>query len=82
MVGTPTPGRSNASAATLQPCSLRGKAHGEIVNATAVVLDEAGSNTARQLIRRRYGTHGWIAVLSNALRRGRSDTIGIEITAA
>ncbi|WP_040778135.1 PPOX class F420-dependent oxidoreductase [Nocardia pneumoniae] len=69
-------------AVTLQPCSLRGKAHGEIVNATAVVLDQASSDAARRLIRRRYGIQGWIATLGSWLRRGRSDTIGIEITAA
>ncbi|MFX0574514.1 PPOX class F420-dependent oxidoreductase [Nocardia nepalensis] len=69
-------------AVTLQPCSLRGKAHGEIVTGTAVVLDNAGSDKARRLIRRRYGIQGWIAALSSWLRRGRSDTIGIEITAA
>lgn len=67
---------------TLQPCNVRGKTHGKIVKGTAVVLDEAASVEARDVIRRRYGIQGWIAYLSSRLRSGKNGIIGIEITAA
>lgn len=67
---------------TLQPCNVRGKTHGEIVKGTAVLLDEAASVNARNVVRRRYGIQGWIAYLASWLQRGKNGNIGIEITTA
>ncbi|TQM33070.1 hypothetical protein FB390_4783 [Nocardia bhagyanarayanae] len=67
---------------TVQQCTIRGKARGEIVRGTAVLLDEAATAKARQLIRHRYGFQGWIATLSSRLRRGDNANIGIEISAS
>ncbi|MEV6772082.1 PPOX class F420-dependent oxidoreductase [Nocardia sp. NPDC051030] len=67
---------------TVQPCDLRGKVHGDVVEGTAAVLDAAGSDRVRGLIKRRYGIAGLVTVLGSQLRRGKSGTIGIEIAAA
>lgn len=67
---------------TLQPCDVRGKTHGEIVKGRAVVLDDAGSDRVRDLIKRKYGIMGWLTITGSKLRRGNAGTIGIEITAA
>lgn len=67
---------------TLQPCDVRGKTHGEIVKGTAVVLDAAGSDRARALIRKRYGILGILAIGGSLIRRGKSGTIGIEVSPA
>ncbi|WP_067821667.1 PPOX class F420-dependent oxidoreductase [Nocardia inohanensis] len=67
---------------TLQPCDVRGKTHGEIVKGTAVLLDTAGSDRTRALIRKRYGIIGALTVVGSVLRRGKGGTIGIEVTAA
>ncbi|MGV9664039.1 PPOX class F420-dependent oxidoreductase [Nocardia niigatensis] len=69
-------------AVTLQPCDLRGKTHGEIVKGSATVLDAAGSERVRDLIKRRYGIQGWLAITFSKLRRGSEGTIGIEIVPA
>lgn len=67
---------------TLQPCDVRGKTTGEIVKGTALVLDEAGSDRTRNLIKRRYGILGALTIGGSLLRRGKSGTIGIEVTPA
>ncbi|WP_067686545.1 PPOX class F420-dependent oxidoreductase [Nocardia jejuensis] len=67
-------------AVTVAPCDVRGKLKGEAVNATATVLDEAGSDRVRGLIKRRYGIQGLLVVLGSQLRRGKNATVGIEIT--
>jgi PPOX class probable F420-dependent enzyme len=68
-------------AVTLQPCTMSGKPSGEVVNATARILDEAGTERVRQLIRRKYGLPGWLTVSGSILRRGRQGTVGLEFTA-
>ncbi|MEV5650833.1 PPOX class F420-dependent oxidoreductase [Nocardia sp. NPDC052254] len=73
--------RRNAEV-TLQPCNYSGTPHGEVVRGTGTVLDEAGSDRVRSLIKRKYSLMGWLVVTGSVLRRGRKGTIGIEITAA
>lgn len=65
---------------TLQPCDLRGKPSGEVVDGTATILDEAGSDHARDLIKKKYGVIGWVTVTGSVLRRGKTGTIGIAIS--
>ncbi|MBL1073802.1 PPOX class F420-dependent oxidoreductase [Nocardia sp. 2] len=66
---------------TVQPCDVRGKPHGDVVKGTATILDAAGSDRVRGLIKKRYGLQGLFIVGGSVLRRGKSGTIGIEITA-
>ncbi|WP_306357471.1 MULTISPECIES: PPOX class F420-dependent oxidoreductase [unclassified Nocardia] len=66
---------------TLQPCDAMGKPRGPVVSGTGVVLDAAGTDRARALIKRKYGIMGWLGVQGSLLRRGRGGTIGLEITA-
>ncbi|GAB4586467.1 PPOX class F420-dependent oxidoreductase [Nocardia sp. IFM 10818] len=67
---------------TLQPCDVRGKPHGEVVKGTATVLDAAGSDRVRALVKKRYGLQGLLVVTGSVLRRGKQGTVGIEITPA
>ncbi|MCX4092829.1 PPOX class F420-dependent oxidoreductase [Nocardia sp. alder85J] len=69
-------------AVTVQACNASGKPQGdEVVEATAHILDEAGGDRTRTLIKKRYSLPGWLVVTASTLRRGRNGTVGIEITA-
>lgn len=72
----------NNPAVTLQPCSVGGKPRGAVVNGTARILDDAGTDRVRGLIKRKYSLQGWLIVTTSQWRRGRTGTVGIEITAA
>ncbi|MFC4604485.1 PPOX class F420-dependent oxidoreductase [Rhodococcus kronopolitis] len=67
---------------TVGPCDVRGNPKGDPVEATAVVLDDAGTEHAREVIAKRYGVLGWLTVKGSLLRRGRAGTVGLAITAA
>ncbi|WP_330230085.1 PPOX class F420-dependent oxidoreductase [Nocardia sp. NBC_00508] len=69
-------------AVTVQPCGATGKPHGEVVEATARILDADGTERVRKLLRRKYWLTGPLIILGSNLRRGKSGTIGIEITPA
>ena len=71
--------RRNA-AVTLQPCSATGTPHGSTLDGTARILDAAGSERVRRLIKRKYPVSGRLIVAGSLLRRGRQGTVGIEIT--
>lgn len=71
----------NNPAVTLQPCSASGKPRGAVVNGTARILDDTGSDRVRGLIKRKYSLLGWLTITGSQLRRGRTGTLGIEITA-
>jgi uncharacterized protein len=62
------------------PCDVRGRPTGEQVPGHAVVLDEAGSEHVRDLLRRKYGLLGRITLWGSRIRRGNDGTIGIRIT--
>lgn len=66
----------------MQPCDFRGKTHGDIVKGSATVLDAAGSERVRDLIKRRYGIMGWVSITLSKVRRGDTGTIGLEIVPA
>ncbi|GAB2696816.1 PPOX class F420-dependent oxidoreductase [Nocardia thraciensis] len=68
-------------AVTLHPCNATGKPRGAVIDGTARVLDDAGSERVRGLIKRKYSVQGWLVVTGSVLRRGRQGTVGIEITA-
>ncbi|MFC6012236.1 PPOX class F420-dependent oxidoreductase [Nocardia lasii] len=67
-------------AVTMQPCSVRGDAHGAVVAGTARLLDGAETEQVRSALRRKYWLTGWFVILGSNLRRGKAGTIGIEIT--
>lgn len=65
----------------VQACDVRGKnLQGQPVEGTATVLDAAGTDRARNAIKKKYGILGWILVKASLLRRGKSGTVGISIT--
>ena len=65
---------------TVAACDVRGKQSGEPVSGTARLLDAEGPERVRSLLKRKYGIAGRLALLGSLVRRGRSGTIGIEIT--
>lgn len=67
---------------TLQVCDIKGKPKGDIVKATAAILDDAGTERARDVIKKKYGILGWVTVKGSELRRGKSGTVGIAIQPA
>ncbi|MGO4613154.1 PPOX class F420-dependent oxidoreductase [Nocardia sp. 2YAB30] len=69
-------------AVTLQPCTASGKPHGEVVEGTGRILDADGTERVRKLLRRKYWLTGPLVILVSNLRRGKSGTIGVEITLA
>jgi PPOX class probable F420-dependent enzyme len=62
------------------PCDVRGNPTGASVPARAEILDDAGSDRARELIARKYGILGRITMFGSRLRRGRKGTVGIAVT--
>ena len=66
---------------TVAACDVRGNPKGPAVEATAEILDDAGTDRARDAIAKRYGLLGWITMKGSLLRRGRTGTIGLAVTA-
>jgi PPOX class probable F420-dependent enzyme len=62
------------------PCDVRGRPLGEQVPGHAVVLDQAGTDHVRDLLRRKYRLLGWLTLFGSRIRRGRDGTIGVRIT--
>ncbi|MEV0246957.1 PPOX class F420-dependent oxidoreductase [Nocardia sp. NPDC050712] len=69
-------------AVTVQPCDVKGKPRGEVVQGTGRVLDADGSDMVRKLIKKKYFLMGPLVILGSNLRRGKAGTIGLEITPA
>ncbi|MEU4341082.1 PPOX class F420-dependent oxidoreductase [Nocardia sp. NPDC023852] len=69
-------------AVTLQPCTASGKPHGEVVEGTGRILEADGTERVRKLLRRKYWLTAPLIILVSNLRRGKSGTIGVEITLA
>ncbi|WP_433621270.1 PPOX class F420-dependent oxidoreductase [Nocardia sp. CA-120079] len=69
-------------AVTLQPCNPSGKPRGEVIEGTGRVLDAADTERVRKLIKKKYWLLGPILVTASSIRRGKSGTIGLEITPA
>ncbi|MFI6430907.1 PPOX class F420-dependent oxidoreductase [Rhodococcus oryzae] len=65
---------------TVAACDVRGNQKGDAIAATAVVLDDAGTEHAREVITHKYGILGWITVKGSLLRRGKTGTIGLAVT--
>jgi PPOX class probable F420-dependent enzyme len=69
-------------AVVVQACDVRGKqTYGDPVSGTAEILDDAGSDRARAVVQKKYGILGWVTVKGSVLRRGKSGSVGLAITA-
>ncbi|AXK84450.1 PPOX class F420-dependent oxidoreductase [Nocardia farcinica] len=70
-------------AVTVQVCDARGKKlSGPVLPGTGRVLDAAGTEHVRALLKRKYKLLATVALLGSTLRRGKAGTIGLEITPA
>lgn len=67
-------------AVTVQPCDYKGTPRGEVLHGTGRILDTAGTERVRRLIRRKYRLTGPLVIFGSLLRRGKAGTVGIEIT--
>ncbi|WP_378730549.1 PPOX class F420-dependent oxidoreductase [Nocardia brasiliensis] len=71
----------NNPALTVQTCDPSGKrTRGDIVEGIGHVLDADGTERVRKLLKRKYWLLGPVIVMGSILRRGKSGTVGIEIT--
>jgi len=64
---------------TVAPCTMRGKPTGATVEATAALLDAAGTARVQQEIGRKYGWLGRVLVNRAARRGGVHASIGIRV---
>ncbi|MGH3758510.1 PPOX class F420-dependent oxidoreductase [Actinophytocola sp.] len=71
--------RNNADV-ELAECDLRGRPRGPSVKGTARILDAAGSERGRTLLKRKYGLTGRIVIGSSALFRGRTASLCLAIS--
>lgn len=75
----------NSNRAQVSACDMRGKVTGPVVDATAELLDQAGTDHAKRLIDSKYGltakAFGLMAAVRGLLGT-RSDRVGIKITIA
>lgn len=74
----------NSSRAQIAPCDMRGNVQGAYVDATAVLLDEAGTEHVKRLIAGKYGLMNKLFSVMGTVRRllgrGQEDRVGIAIT--
>ncbi|WP_107657648.1 PPOX class F420-dependent oxidoreductase [Nocardia suismassiliense] len=72
--------RRNAEV-TLQQCDGRGRPKGdEVFAGTATILDAEGTQRVRDLVSRKYGVIGTVAIKSHKLFRGAEASVGLAIT--
>lgn len=69
----------NNGAVEVAECDLRGRPRGAVVTGRARVLDAAGSERGRALLKRKYGITGRIVIGASVLRRGRTGTVCLAI---
>ncbi|MFC7449830.1 PPOX class F420-dependent oxidoreductase [Rhodococcus daqingensis] len=69
------------SRVTIAACDVRGNQKGEAIEASAAILDDAGTDHARAVIARKYGVLGWITMKGSLIRRGKTGTIGLAVVA-
>ncbi|MET7297708.1 PPOX class F420-dependent oxidoreductase [Embleya sp. NPDC005575] len=69
----------NSGKVTVTACDVRGNAHGEAVPGHASLLDAAGTERYRGLVRGKFGLVGRMTLLGSRLRRGKAGTIGVRV---
>jgi PPOX class probable F420-dependent enzyme len=70
-----------SSKVLVAPCDFGGRPTGGSMPARATILDAAGTERVRHLMRRKYGLSGRLTLFLSRLRRGRDGTVAIRITA-
>jgi PPOX class probable F420-dependent enzyme len=74
----------NSARAEIASCDARGRTSADYVPASAVLLDDAGTQKVRDLVNAKYGLMGKgiqaMGKLRSALGRGSNQQVGIEIT--
>jgi uncharacterized protein len=60
-------------------CDFRGNPSGPGVRGHARLLDAAGTERTRRLMKAKYGVLGWVTITGSLLRRGRDGSVGIAI---
>ncbi|QKV90782.1 PPOX class F420-dependent oxidoreductase [Streptomyces sp. NA02950] len=63
------------------PCDVRGNPTGEQLPAIAGICDAATTERYRGLVARKYGMLGRLTLVGSRLRRGKTGTVGIRISA-
>jgi len=66
-------------AITVAPCTFGGEPLGPAVPGRAEIMDDAGRDRVRSLIKRKYGLVGWLTVTGSQLRHGAAGTVGVRI---
>ncbi|MGC0415807.1 PPOX class F420-dependent oxidoreductase [Embleya sp. AB8] len=69
----------NSGRVTVAECDARGNARGDAVPGHAELLDAAGTEHCRALIRRKFGLTGRLTLLGSRLRRGVDGTVGVRV---
>ncbi|MFI1382113.1 PPOX class F420-dependent oxidoreductase [Embleya sp. NPDC020886] len=69
----------NGGRVTVTACDARGRTGGEAVPGHASLLDAAGTEHYRDLIRRKFGIVGRMTLLGSRLRRGTAGTVGVRV---
>ncbi|HSA50167.1 MAG TPA: PPOX class F420-dependent oxidoreductase [Yinghuangia sp.] len=65
----------------LAECTFKGAPLGPGIAGTGRVLDAPeDAERVRSLIKKKYGITGWLTVQASVLRRGRTGTLGLELT--
>lgn len=74
----------NSSRARVAPCDMRGNVRGEYTDATADLLDEAGTDRVKRLIDAKYGLMAKVFSLMESVRArfgsGPGPRVGIRIS--
>ncbi len=69
----------NSGRVTVAPCTMRGRPTGAAVDATATLLDAAGTAKVQEAIGSKYGWIGRTLVNRSAKRGGAHASIGIRV---
>ncbi|AMY19133.1 MULTISPECIES: PPOX class F420-dependent oxidoreductase [Nocardiaceae] len=72
----------NTPRVTVATCDRSGNNAGPALEATAEVLDDAGTERTRKAIAAKYGLVGKIGVTFSALVKGKSSTVGLAVRRA
>ena len=74
----------NSSRAQIAPCDMRGNVSGDYVDATAMLMDDLGTDRVNTLISRKYGLMARVFGLMGSVRRlvgrGGEQRVGVEMT--
>jgi PPOX class probable F420-dependent enzyme len=69
----------NSGEVTVAPCDVRGRPKGDAVPGHATLLDSAGTEHVRALLRRKYGLMGRLTLFGSRVRRGEDGSIGVRV---